>query len=80
MNSGPGTSRRSITGWRIGAWLGVLLTTFTFFTSGWRDAFGFALATVAMFISAREDFSTQTWTKVATLGLTVAAVAMWILL
>ena len=80
MHSGPATAQRRSSGWRIGAWLGVLLTAFSFFASGWRDALGFALATVGMFISAREDFNAKSWTKVASLALAIAAVGVWTLL
>ena len=80
MNAGPTPTRRSPSGWRIGAWLGVLLTAFSLFASGWRDALGFALATIGMFISARDDFNAKTWTKLVSLGLAIAAVAVWSLL
>ena len=80
MDSASGTTRRSPSAWRTGAWVGVLLTAFSFFASGWRDALGFALATVGMFVSAREDFNAKSWTKLAALALAIAAVAVWALL
>jgi hypothetical protein len=80
MDSVPGTTRRTPSAWRIGAWVGALLTAFSFFTSGWRDALGFALATIGMFVSAREDFNAKSWTKLAASALVIAAVAVWVLL
>jgi hypothetical protein len=77
MNSHTTTTRRFPSGWRIVAWLGLLLTAWEAFTRNWNTAIGSALVTAGMFVSARDDFNAKLWTKVAAIALTIAAVVVW---
>ena len=75
-NAQPKQASRSRKLWLVLAWVGVVITLVSAASQNWSDTVGYALATAGMFVSARADFALRTWTKVASVGLPLAAVAV----